>query len=791
MPGDLSIVYTYDSRGRLIGLTDWDDQETAFAYDLAGRHVATQRPNGLRSRYSYDPAGRLTLLHHASPERTLGHFAYQVNELGNREVALEILPHANSTGDTVIASDDPDLLLKANWSDEAGFKKSEQFSARLTLTFFGDQAVLTMGTGPDHSRYDIYLGRTLWQSFDGYAATPGQRDIPIELTGEGPHQLEIRNRAERSRSASGTGYVVRFKQLLVPGVTYDYRTIVYAYDALSRLQQANYDSGNRVYDFDYDLAGNRLAELVSGTGVTASNRYFGYNEANQLIAEGDTLDAGEVIPDYTYEYDANGNLLYKKDTVPNTLETYAWDQANRLLSTGGSAYQYDGLGNRIQQTAGTTVTRYLLDLQPGLAVVLRQSDGTDTNHYLHALRGVHAWYNETEWQYAIPDALGSVRGVADDAVSTLESRSYTPYGDPFGVTMVENYQSPAYGFTGEPLDENGLLYLRARYYAPGLGVFTALDPFEGMAGRPMSLNGYSWVEGNVVMWVDPSGKLVFLGVLAAIIGGGILGGITYGVGSQVLPNILNGEEVGCIDANQVLFYAGAGGAIGGALAVAFWLGSGAALGTTTLTAAQIGGGVASASGAATNVIGQGLIGSYTGAASLEELVARVSADMAIGGVFGRVMAGVVNSVSISGSRNFLTRIPSIGARGLGAGGVNMVQGVIQRSVRSRLFGDIDVAPAFGPDMLGDLLWGIGLQSGVDMFVLSATGAGELVVQRPGYITRPPVPNPAGDAARAANILGYANLPRNQVVFTITGTNILPNALSESGVSEWLIDLIEK
>jgi len=63
-----------------------------------------------------------------------------------------------------------------------------------------------------------------------------------------------------------------------------------------------------------------------------------------------------------------------------------------------------------------------------------------------------------------------------------------------------------YGFTGEQYDStNDMLYLRARHYKPGVGVFTALDPFEGMAQRPMSLNGYSWVEGNVTNLIDPQG----------------------------------------------------------------------------------------------------------------------------------------------------------------------------------------------------------------------------------------------------------------------------------------------
>ncbi|MBZ0277692.1 MAG: RHS repeat-associated core domain-containing protein [Anaerolineae bacterium] len=362
-----------------------------------------------------------------------------------------------------------------------------------------------MGTGPDHSRYDIYIGRTLWQSFDGYAATPGQHDIPIKLDEEGPHQLEIRNRAERSRAASGTGHVVRFQQLLVPGMTYDYHTIKYHYDALARLIEARYNPGSlanvadgdllRHYQYTYDLAGNRESQSEALNGGVPVVTNYTYNAANQITNTG-------------FTYDPNGNL------TSDGVNSYTWDQTNRLLSTGGSAYQYDGEGRRIQQTVGATVTRYLLDLQPGLAVVLAETTGTNVTRYVHSLLAphsaagfpsvsIHAQQNNAgDWNWMMPDGLGSVRGVASDAMTTLESRSYAPYGEPFGLTGTN--QTP-YGFTGEPLDDNGLLYLRARYYAPGLGVFTALDPFEGMAGRPMSLNGYSWVEGNPAMIVDPSG----------------------------------------------------------------------------------------------------------------------------------------------------------------------------------------------------------------------------------------------------------------------------------------------
>jgi RHS repeat-associated protein len=65
-----------------------------------------------------------------------------------------------------------------------------------------------------------------------------------------------------------------------------------------------------------------------------------------------------------------------------------------------------------------------------------------------------------------------------------------------------------HGFTEEPIDANSLLYLRNRYYNPELGTFMSLDPHEGTPTRPMSLNGYSYVEGDPVNNTDPSGLCV-------------------------------------------------------------------------------------------------------------------------------------------------------------------------------------------------------------------------------------------------------------------------------------------
>ncbi|MEO8609210.1 MAG: RHS repeat-associated core domain-containing protein [Chloroflexota bacterium] len=305
-----------------------------------------------------------------------------------------------------------------------------------------------------------------------------------------------------------SGNKLRFKQLVVEDRTWTQQTVNYSYDKLSRLLEARYAPGIneaaedtdllRRYLYAYDRAGNRLSQSIALDGGSPSVTNDTYNGANQL-------SSGSAA------YDDNGNL------TSDGTNSYTWDRANRLVEWDNgvaadlTAYAYDGLGNRIAQLLGTTsptITKYLLDLQPGLAVVLAETTGADVIRNIHSPRGIHAHKDAAgAWEWMVQDGLGSVHGVVDNSVGVLESRNYDPYGVGFDAT---GSNQTVYGFTGEPTDDNGLLYLRARYYNPAAGVFTALDPFEGVFNRPMSLNGYSWVEGNVPNAIDPSGKYWFL-----------------------------------------------------------------------------------------------------------------------------------------------------------------------------------------------------------------------------------------------------------------------------------------
>jgi len=62
-----------------------------------------------------------------------------------------------------------------------------------------------------------------------------------------------------------------------------------------------------------------------------------------------------------------------------------------------------------------------------------------------------------------------------------------------------------YGFTGQPMDANGLAYHRARFYDPNLGVWISEDPLELM-------NRYGYVDGNPVNFADFNGMSPSCGI---------------------------------------------------------------------------------------------------------------------------------------------------------------------------------------------------------------------------------------------------------------------------------------
>ena len=101
---------------------------------------------------------------------------------------------------------------------------------------------------------------------------------------------------------------------------------------------------------------------------------------------------------------------------------------------GGASYQYDGEGRRTQQTVSIIVTKYLLDIQPGLAVVLSQTEGSDVTRFVHAPRGIHARQDaSSDWHWTAQDGLGTVRMETNNSAGVEGAQNLDPFGNLIGL----------------------------------------------------------------------------------------------------------------------------------------------------------------------------------------------------------------------------------------------------------------------------------------------------------------------------------------------------------------------
>jgi RHS repeat-associated protein len=161
-------------------------------------------------------------------------------------------------------------------------------------------------------------------------------------------------------------------------------------------------------------------------------------------------------------------------------------------------YSYNGLGDRLEQTANSVTTQYVLDMASGLTQVLDD----EANAYLYGV-GRIGEQQPDGWQYYLGDALGSVRQLTDETGEISLAKSYLPYGE--AITGAGGAAS-AFGYTGESVDEyTNLVFLRARWYSPLDGRFLSKDVWQGDYVKPISYNNWLYGSDSPVVNTDPSG----------------------------------------------------------------------------------------------------------------------------------------------------------------------------------------------------------------------------------------------------------------------------------------------
>ncbi|MDD2402322.1 MAG: RHS repeat-associated core domain-containing protein, partial [Clostridia bacterium] len=282
--------------------------------------------------------------------------------------------------------------------------------------------------------------------------------------------------------------------------------IDYSFDECGRLTKLEHKLKEKVLaksDYTYDENGNRIT-FTDEKEIAIKYNYDFLNQLKEMDAPNTEIEK--------YEYDAVGNRETEAGSIDNVKDNeYTYDFENKLIRTENEKdtinYTYDGDGTLIKKTITGSVNEtyeYLYDYTAGLPRLLveKKSDGT-TYNYLYAGGRLYARKSNDGTVYYHQDGLGSTIAITNSTGAVINEYTYDVFGEPHIIKeTVEN----SILFTGEPYDQSGLVYLRARYYDPTTGRFISKDTYKGEIADPSSQNSYAYCGNNPVNAVDPSGN---------------------------------------------------------------------------------------------------------------------------------------------------------------------------------------------------------------------------------------------------------------------------------------------
>jgi len=211
--------------------------------------------------------------------------------------------------------------------------------------------------------------------------------------------------------------------------------------------------------------------------------------------------------------------------------------------------------------------RYLVDINRSLAQVLAEYTplGALTAAYVYADDLISMTRNGQTYFYHF-DGLGSTRLLTDLNGTVTDSYDYDAFGNI--IVRTGTTENP-YLFTGQQYDANsGFYYLRARYYQPTTGRFTAYDPLEGDPYAPITLHKYLYAGDDPINKIDPSGEFSIGEAMTTVAIVGILASISYAVPSHILGIVRNQMPV---EWTGGLMYGGGGANKWGALGMTAYL----------------------------------------------------------------------------------------------------------------------------------------------------------------------------------------------------------------------------
>jgi len=505
--------YTYDSMNQLISYTGRNGDVISYSYDSVGRLSSKKYEDGSKITYTYDDNNRIT-----GVTDDQGTISFEYDSSGN--------------------------LLKLNYPNGKSISYTyDSFGRKSSMTYpegqivhysydnFGRLAKLTDADGSIYTTYTYNALGQVTKQVNGNGTYTVYRYMPSgnyrSVTNHAPDGT-VNSYFEYSYDRMGNITSIRTKD----------GAYTYEYDLKGQLVSATDPYGNTT-TYAYDPAGNRTEVKVSGVRTAYTT-----NSMNQYTAIGNR----------SYSYDAAGNLRTMNDG--SGITTYTYDAEGRLVEVSSPLglweYGYNAMGERNSMTVNGVTTEYIIDSNSILGNVITSYKEGNVTTYTHGIKLVSMQNDDDKLFYDF-DMYGSTTGLTDLTGKYVNTYSYSPTGQ---ITsrqeIIENPFTYA-GAWGVMDDSNGLYYVRARYYSPELGRFTAMDNY----GQRVNTNGYTYSFNNYLAYVDFDGEVAPLVIVAA----GLTGALVSGTSSYI-TNAATGKKG--MDLAVSVVSDAIGGAVGGA-----------------------------------------------------------------------------------------------------------------------------------------------------------------------------------------------------------------------------------
>ena len=349
--------------------------------------------------------------------------------------------------------------------------------------------------------------------------------------------------------------------------------VSYQYDSQNQLTRENNQAANRTWTWEYDAAGNILNKkeyaYTTGTlGSAISTVAYGYPSATN----------SETWKDLLLSY--NGSAI-TYDTIGNPLSddtwSYEWKQGRQLTKMSGSngiwQFTYDADGLRTEKTNGDLTYRYIYSGGQLRYLEIERNDvvehrfvfryGVDGRPYSVRVQEEDSF----EEYFYVLNLQGDVIGIVNTSGAYVVNYTYDAWGNILATTgsMASTLgQLNPLRYRSYVYDqETGLYYVSSRYYDPEIGRWISPEPnvYAGAFDSGSGLIGYNVYAYCANNPVNLSDPTGEF-ILTALIVGVVVGAVIGGaIGGTIAYNSAKSSGLEGSD----LFWATAGGVGKGAL----------------------------------------------------------------------------------------------------------------------------------------------------------------------------------------------------------------------------------